>query len=63
MERENPDPDAEQLLSYDHVDTSFDADPDVEEFDGIDITESDGPDLEAGDDLDTGAAISDRDRS
>ncbi|ALD13423.1 hypothetical protein GW571_11255 [Clavibacter capsici] len=24
---------------------------------GIDITESDGPDLEAGDDLDTGAAI------
>jgi hypothetical protein len=67
MERENPDPDAEQLLSYDHVDASFDADPDadpdVDEFDGIDITESDGPDLEAGDDLDTGAAISDRDRS
>ncbi|MFT2713245.1 hypothetical protein [Clavibacter sp. Sh2126] len=24
---------------------------------GIDITQSDGPDLEAGDDLDTGAAI------
>ena len=62
MERENPDPDAEQLLSYDHV-SDFEADPDVSDFDGIDITESDGPDLEAGDDLDTGAAISDRDRS
>lgn len=52
MERENTD------LS------SFDADPDPEpdrgEWEGVNITESDGPDLEAGDDLDTGAAISDR---
>jgi len=29
----------------------------VDDFD-IDVTESDGPDLEAGDDLDTGAATS-----
>jgi hypothetical protein len=67
MERDNPDPDAEELLTYDH-ESSFEADPDPEpdrgEWDGVDITESDGPDLEAGDDLDTGAAISDRrDRS
>ncbi|RIJ46280.1 hypothetical protein DZG00_14210 [Clavibacter lycopersici] len=35
------------------------ADDDADDADGglgIDITESDGPDLEAGDDLDTGAA-------
>jgi hypothetical protein len=51
-------------------DRDFPDDPDVQEklrkendeelgvdpfFDGADITESDGPDLEAGDDLDTGA--------
>lgn len=29
---------------------------------GIDITESDGPDLQAGDDLDTGAAGGQRER-
>jgi hypothetical protein len=70
MERDpNPDPDAEELFSYDHTDASFDADPDVDttdrgEFEGVDITQSDGPDLEVGDDLDTGAAVSDRrDRS
>ncbi|MBM7411510.1 hypothetical protein JOE38_001333 [Clavibacter michiganensis] len=33
------------------------ADDDADGGLGIDITESDGPDLEAGDDLDTGAAI------
>lgn len=63
MERENPDPDGEELLKYDHV-SSFEADQDPEpdrgEWDGVDITQSDGPDLEVGDDLDTGAAISDR---
>ena len=62
MEQErNPatDPDGEELLSYDHVDAGFEADQDPE-FEGVDITQSDGPDLEAGDDLDTGAAVSDR---
>ncbi len=33
------------------------ADDDADSGLGIDITASDGPDLEAGDDLDTGAAI------
>lgn len=59
MERDN------DLLGYDHTDEGFDADPDVDttdrgEFEGVDITQSDGPDLEAGDDLDTGAAVTDR---
>ncbi|WP_440694825.1 hypothetical protein [Clavibacter nebraskensis] len=46
--------DAERVvpLDDDAVDTDDDADGGL----GIDITESDGPDLEAGDDLDTGAA-------
>ena len=64
----NPTPDeaeGEGLLAYDHTDATFDADPDVDtvdrgEFEGVNITESDGPDLEAGDDLDTGAAVGDR---
>ena len=63
MERNN------DLLSFDHTDENFDADPDVDttdrgEFEGVNITESDGPDLEAGDDLDTGAAVAEpRDES
>jgi hypothetical protein len=47
--------DAERVvpLDDDAVDTD---DDDADGGLGIDITESDGPDLEAGDDLDTGAA-------
>ena len=68
MERErdaSAESEGEELLAYDHTDESFEADPDVDtvdrgEFEGVNITESDGPDLETGDDLDTGAAISDR---
>lgn len=63
-ERDNSD----DLLSFDHTDASFDADPDVDttdrgEFEGVDITESEGPNLEEGDDLDTGAAGGQRDRA
>jgi hypothetical protein len=49
--------DAERVVPLD--DDAVETD-DADEADGglgIDITESDGPDLEAGDDLDTGAAI------
>nr|WP_216842842.1 hypothetical protein [Clavibacter michiganensis] len=47
--------DAERIVPLDDDDGI--ADDDADGGLGIDITESDGPDLEAGDDLDTGAAI------
>jgi hypothetical protein len=46
--------DSERVVPLDDADDDDDADGGL----GIDITQSDGPDLEAGDDLDTGAAIS-----
>jgi hypothetical protein len=46
--------DAERVVPLD--DDAVDTDDDTDGGLGIDITESDGPDLEAGDDLDTGAA-------
>ncbi|PPF68487.1 hypothetical protein C5E16_06340 [Clavibacter michiganensis] len=47
--------DAERVVPLDDDDAAAD---DAEDGAlGIDITQSDGPDLEAGDDLDTGAAI------
>ncbi|OUE09838.1 hypothetical protein CMsap09_12900 [Clavibacter michiganensis] len=51
--------DAERVVPLDDDDAAADdADDDAEDGGlGIDITQSDGPDLEAGDDLDTGAAI------
>ena len=51
---------AQEAVDADRVVPVDDDGVDVGEADGglgIDITESDGPDLEAGDDLDTGAAI------
>ena len=49
--------DAERVVPLDEDDAAAD-DADADEGGlGIDITQSDGPDLEAGDDLDTGAAI------
>ena len=51
------DPDGEELLRFDHTDDSFTADADVVEEPEINITESDGPNLEEGDDLDTGAGL------
>jgi hypothetical protein len=47
--------DAERVVPLD--DDDVETDDDTDGGLGIDITESDGPDLEAGDDLDTGAAI------
>jgi hypothetical protein len=47
--------DAERVVPLD--DDAVETDDDTDGGLGIDITESDGPDLEAGDDLDTGAAI------
>jgi hypothetical protein len=52
-----------EALDSERVVPLDDADADVDDDDpdgglGIDITQSDGPDLEPGDDLDTGAAIS-----
>ncbi|OUE25692.1 hypothetical protein [Clavibacter michiganensis] len=44
--------DAERVVPLDDDQVDDDADGGL----GIDITQSDGPDLEAGDDLDTGAA-------
>ena len=46
--------DAERVVPLD--DDAVDAGDDEDAGLGIDITESDGPDLEAGDDVDTGAA-------
>jgi hypothetical protein len=46
--------DAERVVPLDDEEVAGD---DADGGLGIDITESDGPDLEAGDDLDTGAAI------
>ncbi|MFT2708426.1 hypothetical protein [Clavibacter zhangzhiyongii] len=46
--------DAERVVPLDDDDA---ADDDADGGLGIDITQSDGPDLEAGDDLDTGAAV------
>jgi len=55
------DPVADDETADDDTVTGIDAEravpTGVDDFD-IDITESDGPDLEAGDDLDTGAATS-----
>ena len=48
--------DAERVVPLDVDPVGEDGD-DADGGLGIDITESDGPDLEAGDDLDTGAAI------
>ena len=49
--------DAKRVVPLDDDDAAAD-DADADEGGlGIDITQSDGPDLEAGDDLDTGAAI------
>jgi hypothetical protein len=48
--------DAERVVPLDDDPVDEDGD-DADGGLGIDITESDGPDLEAGDDLDTGAAI------
>ncbi|RIJ53798.1 hypothetical protein [Clavibacter phaseoli] len=48
--------DAERVVPLDD-DPVDDGGDDADGGLGIDITESDGPDLEAGDDLDTGAAI------
>ncbi|MBF4622349.1 hypothetical protein [Clavibacter sp. VKM Ac-2542] len=48
--------DAERIVPLGDDDDGV-ADDDADGGLGIDITESDGPDLEAGDDLDTGAAI------
>jgi len=57
----DPDPDPEDFSHYDAMpDGSADVadDPPVlPEFEGVDITSSEGPDLELGDDLDTGAAM------
>jgi hypothetical protein len=47
--------DAERVVPLDDDPVGEDGD-DADGGLGIDITESDGPDLEAGDDLDTGAA-------
>jgi len=50
--------DAERVVPLDDDDAAADDADDAEDGGlGIDITQSDGPDLEAGDDLDTGAAI------
>ena len=50
--------DAERVVPLDEDDAAAADDDDAEDGGlGIDITQSDGPDLEAGDDLDTGAAI------
>ena len=49
--------DAERVVPLDDDDVADDEDDADDGGLGIDITESDGPDLEAGDDLDTGAAI------
>ena len=52
--------DAERVVPLDDDDAAADDADDDDAEDGglgIDITQSDGPDLEAGDDLDTGAAI------
>ena len=50
--------DAERVVPLDDDDAAADDAEDGEDGGlGIDITQSDGPDLEAGDDLDTGAAI------
>ena len=50
--------DAERVVPLDDDDVADDDEDDEDDGGlGIDITESDGPDLEAGDDLDTGAAI------
>lgn len=48
--------DAERVVPLDDDAVDTDDDDDADGGLGIDITESDGPDLEAGDDLDTGAA-------
>ncbi|PJJ72673.1 hypothetical protein CLV46_2247 [Diaminobutyricimonas aerilata] len=46
----------DDALSSDDAPSTADSRDDVDgAFDGIDITQSDGPDLQAGDDLDTGA--------
>ena len=53
---ENAGEDAEVPIGeYDALPDEPDRLSNDEEFDAIDITQSDGPDLEAGDDLDTGA--------
>ena len=49
--------DAERVVPLDDDAVADDEDDEADGGLGIDITESDGPDLEAGDDLDTGAAI------
>ncbi|ARJ06599.1 hypothetical protein ACFJGV_08900 [Cnuibacter sp. UC19_7] len=51
------DPETQQRLKEEN-DRDLGVDP---FFAGADITESDGPDLEAGDDLDTGAGLPRRD--
>ncbi|MFT2691080.1 hypothetical protein [Clavibacter zhangzhiyongii] len=48
--------DAERVVPLDDDAVATD-DDDADGGLGIDITQSDGPDLEAGDDLDTGAAV------
>lgn len=50
-DRDFPDDDDEQARLRREHDRELDVDP---FFEGANITESDGPDLEAGDDLDTG---------